>query len=112
MLSRAWMEVDLGALVRNADALAKRAGVPLIPMVKADAYGLGAKPVAHALEQLSPLAYGVATVDEGVELREAESDNRWGSGRSQRGHLRRARTLPERACRAVPHRSLQSSFPV
>ena len=71
MLSRAWMEVDLGALARNADALAKRAGVPLIPMVKADAYGLGAKPVAHALEQLSPLAYGVATVDEGVELREA-----------------------------------------
>lgn len=71
MLSRAWMEVDLGALVRNAGALAKRAGVPLIPMVKADAYGLGARQVASALEQISPLAYGVATVDEGVELREA-----------------------------------------
>ena len=71
MLSRAWMEVDLGAVIRNARVLAKRAGVPLIPMVKADAYGLGAKPVAVALEQLSPLAYGVATVDEGVELREA-----------------------------------------
>lgn len=71
MLSRAWMEVDLGALVRNAGALAKRAGVPLIPMVKADAYGLGSKQVTHALEQLSPLAYGVATVDEGIELREA-----------------------------------------
>ena len=71
MLSRAWMEVDLGALVRNAGVLAKRAGVPLLPMVKADAYGLGATRVVHALEQLSPLAYGVATVDEGVELREA-----------------------------------------
>jgi alanine racemase len=71
MLSRAWMEVDLGALVRNASALADRAGAPLIPMVKADAYGLGAKEVTRALEQLSPFAYGVATVDEGIELRTA-----------------------------------------
>ena len=71
MLSRAWMEVDLGALVRNASALARRAGVPLIPMIKADAYGLGAQQVAHALEHLSPLAYGVATVDEGIELRDS-----------------------------------------
>ena len=71
MLSRAWMEVDLGALVRNATLLRERAGVPLIPMIKADAYGLGAEQVAHALEHLSPAAYGVATVDEGRELREA-----------------------------------------
>jgi alanine racemase len=71
MLSRAWMEVDLGALVRNASVLAKHAGVPLIPMIKADAYGLGAEQVAHALEHLSPHAYGIATVEEGQELRDA-----------------------------------------
>jgi len=71
MLSRAWIEVDLGALVRNASALAKHAGVPIIPMIKADAYGLGAEQVAHALEHLSPLAYGIATVEEGQELRDA-----------------------------------------
>lgn len=65
------MEVDLGALVRNAAALGAHAGVPIIPMVKADAYGLGAEQVAHALEPVSPLAYGVATVAEGVELRAA-----------------------------------------
>jgi alanine racemase len=69
MLTRAWMQVDLGALVRNAIALADRAQVPLIPMIKADAYGLGALEVAHALEVLSPMAYGVATVEEGAELR-------------------------------------------
>jgi alanine racemase len=68
-MKRAWMEVDLAALLRNASALASRAGVPLIPMVKADAYGLGAISVAHALESLSPFAYGVATVEEGTELR-------------------------------------------
>jgi alanine racemase len=71
MRSRAWMLVDLGALVHNATALAERAGVPLIPMVKADAYGLGAVEVTKALEKLSPLAYGVATVEEGRELRNA-----------------------------------------
>jgi len=74
MLSRAWMEVDLGALVRNAAALARRSGVPLIPMIKADAYGLGALQVAYAMEELSPFAYGVATVDEGRELREGGID--------------------------------------
>jgi alanine racemase len=68
------MEVDLAALCRNARALAERSGVPLIPMVKADAYGLGAERVATALERERVLAYGVATVDEGAALREAGID--------------------------------------
>jgi alanine racemase len=68
---RAWVEVDLGALVRNAREVARRAGVPLLPMVKADAYGLGAVDVARALESLEPWGYGVATVDEGAALRTA-----------------------------------------
>ena len=69
--ARAWVEVDLGALLRNGAAYAARAGVPLLPMVKADGYGLGAIPVARALESLDPWGYGVATIDEGEELREA-----------------------------------------
>jgi alanine racemase len=68
---RAWIEVDLGALLRNAEAVAARAGVPLLPMVKADAYGLGAVPVARALQRLDPWGFGVATVAEGEELRRA-----------------------------------------
>jgi len=71
MMSRAWLEVDLGALARNAAALGGRAGVQLIPMIKADAYGLGAEQVAHALEPLAPMAYGIATIEEGSELRAA-----------------------------------------
>ena len=74
MLSRAWMEVDLGAVARNAAALSERAGVQIIPMIKADAYGLGARAVAAALESLNPLAYGIATIDEGEELRTAGID--------------------------------------
>jgi alanine racemase len=65
------MEVDLSALVRNTEALSSRAAVPVIPMIKADAYGLGALQVAAALESLAPLAYGVATIEEGQELRDA-----------------------------------------
>src|SRR4051812_9207678 len=70
-MNRAWMEVDLGALTRNAAALANRARAALIPMIKADAYGLGAVQVAHALEPMQPFAFGVATVAEGEELRKA-----------------------------------------
>jgi alanine racemase len=68
---RAWVEIDLGALQRNAAAIAHRARVPLLPMIKADAYGLGAIPVARVLETLEPWGYGVATVLEGLELRAA-----------------------------------------
>jgi alanine racemase len=68
-LTRAWVEVDLGALRRNALALASRAHVPLLPMVKADAYGAGAERVAAALEPLHPWGFGVATVEEGEALR-------------------------------------------
>ena len=69
--ARAWIDVDLGALVRNAKAVARQTQVPLLPMVKADAYGLGAVAVARALEQVDPFAYGVATITEGEELRAA-----------------------------------------
>lgn len=68
---RAWVEIDLGALQRNAAAIAQRARAPLLPMIKADAYGLGAIPVARALEPLDPWGYGVATILEGLELRAA-----------------------------------------
>ena len=69
--TRAWVEIDLGALVRNGAALARYAGVPLVPMVKADAYGLGAVACARALEALDPHGFGVATVAEATELRAA-----------------------------------------
>jgi alanine racemase len=70
-IRRAWVEVDLGALLRNGAAIAAHAGVNIVPMVKADAYGLGAVAVARALEQLEPWGFGVATIAEGEELRRA-----------------------------------------
>jgi alanine racemase len=71
LMRRAWVDIDLGALLRNATTIAAHSGVPLLPMVKADGYGLGAVRVARTLERLDPWGYGVATIAEGEELRRA-----------------------------------------
>src|SRR5262249_12152868 len=67
----AWVEVDVEALVDNARTIAKIAGTRLLPVVKANAYGVGAVLVSRALEPLDPWGYGVATIEEGAELRAA-----------------------------------------
>ncbi len=61
---------------RNAAQVAVRSGKPLIPMIKADAYGLGAVEVARALVNQPVWAFGVATVAEAEELRAAGIDGR------------------------------------
>lgn len=68
---RVWADVDLGALRANARTVATISGARLLPMVKANGYGVGAVPVVRALEPLDPWGFGVATVDEGAELRAA-----------------------------------------
>lgn len=73
--SRAWVEVRLDQLRANALAVQQALGPDraLIPMVKANAYGLGVGPVVRALSadsRLSIWAFGVAAVAEGEELRE------------------------------------------
>lgn len=69
---RAWIEVRAGALRANYRRVQEAVGpdVGLIPMAKADGYGLGADRMVAALEPETPLAWGVATVDEGRRLRE------------------------------------------
>ena len=69
---RTWVEVDLAAVRENArTVLARAGGARLLPIVKANAYGLGAVALARALEPLDPWGFGVATADEGRELRAA-----------------------------------------
>lgn len=69
--TRAWVDVDLAALVANARTVAKVSGSRLLPMVKANGYGLGAAEVARALETVDPWGYGVASTAEGETLRAA-----------------------------------------
>ncbi len=65
-------EIDLGAVQRNLGRLRATIGpgVRVFGVVKADAYGHGAVPVARALEPLCH-ALAVSLVEEGLELRAA-----------------------------------------
>ena len=62
--------VDLDAVRHNAKVL-RPAACELIAIVKADAYGHGAVPVARAATEAGATRLGVALVEEGVELRAA-----------------------------------------
>ena len=68
---RAWREIDIPALRHNARALQARLAPDcrLMAVVKADAYGHGAKPVARALQKAGMRAFAVASAAEGIELR-------------------------------------------
>ena len=69
----AWVEVDLTALRQNTrafqDVLAR--GTQLMAVVKADGYGHGAVACAQTLQRAGVQQLAVATVEEGIELREA-----------------------------------------
>ncbi len=69
--ARAWVDVDLDAVVANGRHVARVAGRRLLPMVKANGYGLGAGRIVGVLESLDPWGYGVATLEEGAALRSA-----------------------------------------
>jgi alanine racemase len=69
---RAWAEVDLDAISANAAVLrAVASPAVLCAVVKADAYGHGAVPVATAALAGGATTLAVALVEEGVVLREA-----------------------------------------
>ena len=68
----AWLDIDLAAIEHNVDVIADLVGpgVGLAAVVKADAYGHGLVPVAQTLDERVE-ALCVATLDEGLALREA-----------------------------------------
>jgi alanine racemase len=68
-------EIDLDAIRSNVRAV-KPPDAELMTVVKADAYGHGAVPVARAALEAGATWLGVALVEEGVELREAGIDAR------------------------------------
>lgn len=70
---RAWVEIDLSALSHNVRTFKQRLApeTSLLAVVKADAYGHGAVMVARTALAAGATWLGVATVPEGVELRQA-----------------------------------------
>ena len=64
--------VDLSALAHNLETVRRRLqpGCDILAILKADAYGHGALPVAKALVELRVTRFGVASPAEGITLRE------------------------------------------
>ena len=71
--ARTWARIDLDRLRANARAVGAQVGgvERILATVKADAYGHGAVEVARALVDEGVEWFGVATVAEGAELRDA-----------------------------------------
>ena len=63
--------VDLDAIGHNLQAIRTRVGVPVMAIVKANAYGHGLVPVARHLQAQGVDQLGVAFVEEGIALRRA-----------------------------------------
>lgn len=74
--ARAEIVVDLGAIRRNVRRLRAHAGVAMMTVVKADAYGHGLAPVARAAREAGSEWLGVATIDEALALRAAGDTGR------------------------------------
>ncbi len=72
----AWVEVDLDALVHNVRCIRPLVdpSCRILLIVKADAYGHGAVEIAREAVRAGVYMLGVATVDEGRELRQAGID--------------------------------------
>lgn len=65
------VRVDLGALAHNLAAIRAHVGVPVMAIIKANAYGHGLVPVGRHLEACGVAQLGVAFVEEGIALRRA-----------------------------------------
>ena len=66
--------VDLDKISQNVQAVHEKAGVPVMAIVKANAYGHGAVEVARCLQDRCAF-FGVASVLEALELRKADITN-------------------------------------
>ncbi len=73
MISTGQLIIDLTAIQKNWQLLNQKTGVDTecAAVVKANAYGLGAVPVARSLIGVGCRTFFVATLDEAIELREA-----------------------------------------
>jgi alanine racemase len=72
LLRPTWVEISLSKLRRNFQRIRELAGArKVMAVIKADAYGHGAVPVAKCLAECGVDWFGVATVEEALELRAA-----------------------------------------
>lgn len=66
-----WVEIDLSAIEQNVNYFCSNSATQVMAVVKANAYGHGAVPVARAALKGGASWLGVARVEEALELRQA-----------------------------------------
>jgi alanine racemase len=69
-----WAEVSLKAIEHNLRVIRKHLGPKkpkILAVVKSNAYGLGAVPIARTLQKAGTEWFGVTCANEGIELRDA-----------------------------------------
>lgn len=66
-----WLEIDLSAITANYEQLKQISGVPVMGVVKANAYGHGLNEIALHLQAISAGWLGVARIEEALQLRES-----------------------------------------
>lgn len=69
-----YVKIDLDIIADNFDAICKKAGVPVMAIIKADAYGHGAVQIAKLLQHKCAF-FGVSSMLEALELRHAGLTN-------------------------------------
>ena len=69
-----WVEIDLGAIENNIRQIVHLTGTQVMAVVKANAYGHGAVPVARAALHAGATWCGVARIEEALELRRGGLD--------------------------------------
>ena len=62
------VKIDLDAIERNIDRVRQKVGVPIMAVIKADAYGHGAVQIARLLQNKCAF-FGVSSILEAMELR-------------------------------------------
>ena len=68
-----YVKIDLDIIAANFDAIRQKAGVPVMAIIKADAYGHGAVQIAKLLQHKCAF-FGVSSMLEALELRHAGLD--------------------------------------
>lgn len=69
--SNTYLQIDLDIIAENFRAIQQKAGVPVMAVVKADAYGHGAVQIARLLEEDCSF-FGVSSLSEALELLRAD----------------------------------------
>src|SRR3972149_2906943 len=70
-----WIEVDLAVIENNVRQIRQHTGVQVMAVVKANAYGHGAIPIARAAIQGGASWFGVARIEEALEIRQGGLDS-------------------------------------